>query len=389
MRRIRTYLKNILESVLPNLNNKRNSHTDMPRTVALVNWENLGDFVLFSAVIREVRSNYPISRLIVVAQKENKELVKYCPYVDEWIWIKGHTKPKPNHVHGRPTSYMKKLILTYLFLLLKGRREIDLVIGPDWLLVEDKFNFTSNLLFKKVAWKSPNLRLGDISKYNNHSHQVTRMLSILSMYGLSVKSDAVETWPIPTPRIQIEKKQFSESGKDLRVVISLGAGQLRRNWPIENVKNLVFLLNQRFPEIEIEIIGPKSLKNSQVIQLLVGVNNVQNFVGRLDLAGVSKLLQKAHLFIGNDSGIAHMAAAYKVPCLVISAHPLDGDPWHLHSPKRYHPWNTDFKVLQPEKLLYPCVNSCQSNEPHCILAISPIESWRACCLLLGHSNYLN
>ena len=113
----RNVLKNLLNTVTPNLWNNHKKTQDCPRIIALVNWDNLGDFVLFTAVIRETRTNYPDSKLIVVAQKENSEIVGECDLVDRWIWIKGHRKPKAGMGHGRETSYWTRLVKTYFLLL--------------------------------------------------------------------------------------------------------------------------------------------------------------------------------------------------------------------------------------------------------------------------------
>lgn len=76
----------------------------------LVNLENIGDFILFSAVIREVRTNFPNSQLIVVGQRENKGLVEFCQIVDEWIWVPGHKTPKFGESIGQEISYLKRFL---------------------------------------------------------------------------------------------------------------------------------------------------------------------------------------------------------------------------------------------------------------------------------------
>ena len=92
--------------LIPSLQSRKLETSQIPRTVALVNWGNLGDFILFSAIIRETKLNFPSSKLIVVAQKENAELAHDCPYVEKWIWIKGHKNPKPGEGHQRNCVYV-------------------------------------------------------------------------------------------------------------------------------------------------------------------------------------------------------------------------------------------------------------------------------------------
>jgi ADP-heptose:LPS heptosyltransferase len=373
--------QSILLRLTPSLSSKRKIVEDFPRIVTLINWENMGDFVLFTPIIREIRMNFPNSKLIVLAQRENKELVENCPYVDQWIWIKGHRKPKLGMAHGIQTTYLRKFLDTYFLLLIHGRKRIDLLFGPDWLLVESTSQFYNNLLFKKG---NPRLKYlvstADRNRANflDESHQVTRMLSVLKMFDLRVSSDELENWI--TPVISDLGTPLLKSGvaRPKRILISLGAGQKRRNWPVESYKQLILGLIVRYPDCLIDVLGPKSLLTSENVQAFPDSKNVRNLIGKMNLSQIVNLMNSSDLIVSNDSGLAHVAASMKLACVVVSAHPLNGDPWHLHSPKRYHPWKTRFRVIQPLTSLDGCLRSCSSQESHCIRSISPTQVQEAC-----------
>lgn len=373
--------QSILARLVPSLSSNRNTIEDFPRIVALINWENMGDFVLFTPVIREMRMNFPNSKLIVIAQRENKELTENCPYVDQWIWIKGHRKPKLGMAHGIQTTYWSKLFSTYFLLLVHGRKRIDLLLGPDWLLVESTSQFSGNLLFKKGNPRFGHLvATADRNRQNflDESHQVTRMLSVLKMFNLRVNSNEIENWI--TSEISDHSKPLLNSGlvRPKRILISLGAGQKRRNWPSESFQQLILGLIDRYPNCLIDVLGPKSLMTFENEQAFPDSKNVRNLIGKIDLSQVVNIMKSSDLIVSNDSGLAHIAASVKLACVVISAHPLDGDPWHLHSPKRYHPWKTRFRVIQPLTTLDGCLDSCRSTESHCIRSISPSQVQEAC-----------
>ena len=120
MKKLREPIQGLIFRLLPRIG--RVSTADRPETVVLIHLENLGDFILFSAVIRETRRNFPDSKLVVVGQKENRGVVKYCPLVDEWLWIQGHKKPKLGESTGRETHYYFKVASIYFKLLLKFNR---------------------------------------------------------------------------------------------------------------------------------------------------------------------------------------------------------------------------------------------------------------------------
>jgi heptosyltransferase-3 len=382
MNYLRKTLKILAVRLIPFIGAKQKSESAIPRIVALVNWENLGDFALFTSVIRETKRNFPTAKLIIVAQRENKELASHCPYVEKWIWIRGHKKPKQGMGHGVETSYSEKLIKTYFGLLVFGHRKIDLLLGPDWLLVDSVEQFTSNILFQKGNRRARELTAiarDNAFLFKNESHQVTRTLSILEMFGLSVNSDEIENWI--TSQDPVAQNDLVEN-KFPSFLISLGAGQLRRNWPLKSVVQLIELLEMSFPNLVVTVIGPKSMYSSEIDRVFQDSTHVRNLVGKTNLSSVVSLMQNSHLLISNDSGLVHIAASLKLRCVVVSAHPVNGDAWHLHSPKRYHPWKTEYRVVQPQVGIGGCVNSCKEDSPHCIATIEPSVVMEACRGLL-------
>lgn len=367
-------MRNLFFLLLPKIG--RASKDTWPERVALVHLENLGDFILFSSVIREVRSNFPNSQLVVVGQKENKGLIEYCEIVDEWIWVPGHKTPKFGESTGQEIGYFYKILNVYFKLLLKFRGKIDLLIGPDWLLTKDSNQFVKNILYKKGnvrrGYAHSNLKIYP-EKYIANTHQVPRMLSILKMLGLNVSNFEPQSWLLPESSHSTKMKESESLSSKSRIVISLGAGHSRRNWPAEAFPKVISDIHAILPEIEFQVIGPRSLVSPDLCNLFAGLARTKELIGKTDLHSAAELISNAELVIVNDSGFAHLAASLSVPTLVISAHPLDADPWHIHSPNRYHPWGNEYIELQPLHLISPCSGSCQAPEPHCIKTITPAE----------------
>lgn len=358
----------------------RKLHGDFPKNVVLVHLENLGDFILFSAVIRETRRNFPSSRLIVVGQKENSGVVKYCDLVDEWIWIKGHKKPRHGESTGKEKSYLSKLLTTYFLLLYKFNGNVDFLIGPDWLLTKSYKQFTSNILFKKanVNGGFANSKLiYNPTYYVDEAHQVTRNLSILKMLGLKVEDDSTENWVL-----QKRENSFRRT-ESVSIIISLGAGHLRRNYPASKIVQVIAGLSSKLEKSNFTLLGPKTLKLDELSRIFQGCPNTLNLIGKTNLEEAASLIRDADLVIVNDSGFAHLAASFEVPTLVVSAHPQNAEEWHLHSPNRYHPWKTSFIEIQPPFLLDPCVGSCLADSPHCIATVEVQEIVESAAMLLS------
>ena len=63
------------------------------------------------------------------------------------------------------------------------------------------------------------------------------------------------------------------------------------------------------------------------------------------LREVCAVLECCDIFIGNDSGCAHLAAAVGCSTIVVSRHPSDGDPNHYNSPVRFAPYANNARVF--------------------------------------------
>ena len=90
----------------------------------------------------------------------------------------------------------------------------------------------------------------------------------------------------------------------------------------------------------------------------------------LSLRLVCAVLERCQIFIGNDTGTAHLAAAMDCPTVVVSRHPMTGDPHHPNSPTRFAPRSRRMSVVQPEYGAGECISHCRLPEPHCILQVA-------------------
>ena len=85
------------------------------------------------------------------------------------------------------------------------------------------------------------------------------------------------------------------------------------------------------------------------------------------------VLEQCDLFIGNDSGPAHLAAAMNCPTVVVSRHPRNGALDHSNSPARFAPRGGRVMVLQPASGMDDCTECCREAEAHCILQVTVDE----------------
>jgi heptosyltransferase-2 len=140
-------------------------------------------------------------------------------------------------------------------------------------------------------------------------------------------------------------------------------------WPIANFIGLGEWLRSNYHARLVVLGGVGEERLGEELQRQLG-HMVINAVGWTTLRQTGALLKRCHLYVGNDAGPMHLAAAAGIPVIEISCHPLDGSPSHPNSPKRFGPWRVPHVVLRPETARDACSEACTAHQAHCILEVS-------------------
>lgn len=138
----------------------------------------------------------------------------------------------------------------------------------------------------------------------------------------------------------------AESGPS--IIIHPGSGGAAKNWPIEDFRAIDRALARRDRQVA-WCVGPAEER----LRLPVGVR----LVCRESLVELSRVLAAARLYVGNDSGITHLAAAAGCPVVAIFG-PTDPAVW---APRGEHvrvvhtaPWPAPEAVLDAAGALLEC-----------------------------------
>lgn len=160
-----------------------------------------------------------------------------------------------------------------------------------------------------------------------------------------------------------------------KILIHPGAGSKKKFWPvpsfIEVASSLVSSGNQ--PEF---ILGPAE----HFLADILSQNNTHRLKIHMinDLIQLSSLLESADGFIGNDSGISHLAAFIGLPTVAVFG-PSD--------PKRWKPTGRAVAVVRPDLDCRPCfeTNMTDCKEMICFNTTSPATVITAFNKLIKHS----
>jgi ADP-heptose:LPS heptosyltransferase len=92
---------------------------------------------------------------------------------------------------------------------------------------------------------------------------------------------------------------------------------------------------------------------------------------RLSILDMAELLRRCALYVGNDTGPMHVAAAVGTRCLAVFPARLPGNSWH--------PYGDDHVVIRRRP---PCRNcfltDCIRYETRCLTETTTDDVWRAC-----------
>lgn len=173
-----------------------------------------------------------------------------------------------------------------------------------------------------------------------------------------------DDWAAVAEALEVElPKALSQriATRSPRVLIHSGAAQRVRVWPLDRYSELVhWLRNRGFPVIVACDLEQRSWWLEHFEPAVVSPQGI---------ADLLRIVDQADLFVGNDSGPGHVAAACGVPTFTIFGNNLP----ELFSPRHLGSHSIPGKPC-PFK---PCFDRCRFTVPHCIEELSIEEVIRA------------
>jgi ADP-heptose:LPS heptosyltransferase len=174
---------------------------------------------------------------------------------------------------------------------------------------------------------------------------------LLSLKSLDIPSTSASPMIYLREEEQREARKFLHNqGWDPARIVALhpGAGSRKKAWPAARFAAVArALASQSFKILIIE--GAADAAAAQ--EVVSGLGNIPHLLIRdLSITRLAALLSLASLFIGNDSGISHMAAALKVPSIAIFG-PTDPYVWAPRGDRTF--W------LQGQAACAPCTRDQQ------------------------------
>lgn len=262
--------------------------------ILILRFSSIGDIVLTTPVIRCLRNKFPEAEIHYATKLAYYSILEHNPYINRIHLLQNSDLDLINELKKEKFDYVIDLHhnqRTFLIKLMLGVRSFsfDKLNLEKWLLV----NFKINRLPEK--------------------HIVDRYLETCK--SLDVVNDGKGLDYFLSNDDEVDIVKLPETFHRGYIAWVIGAKQNTKKFPVDKiirtlayVKHPVILLGGKEDEKE----------GSEILQKCVGLDiPVYNAAGKFSLNQSASLISQAQVVIANDTGLMHIAAAYKKPTISI------------------------------------------------------------------------
>ena len=355
-------------------------------SIALIRLDEMGDFVIFSSILRPLREAFPQARIVLFMTAWVAPLAELCPYVDEIV-------PVPSQ-GSKLRSFLRGPFHALRFAAARLTGHFDLVVNARG----DRDTRNAGLLaafslapyvvgFPASAEPVKTIMNRGHDRFYTHLlpvraavHEIERTREILRFLNVPDPYPAPELWLSDSDRAEA----LDLSRCHPLICLGIHSGLDRRRWPLERYQELVRLLAP-IADFKFLVVGsPHDYPAGELLRPALGPA-LLNLAGKTSLRASAAAIDHCSLYIGSDSGPMHLAAALGKPVIEISCHPATGDPAHFQSPRRFAPLTNPAIVLAPQFALPPCRESCEQDQSHCIRQVTVGQVFTAVTRVLNQS----
>ena len=299
--------------------------------ILVVKLDHIGDFVTALPAMRRLKQMFPHAHVSVLAGPASRAFATMEPAIDEFIeFAFFHARSQLGERTLTPDDFAE------LEATLKPRR-FDLAVDlRKHLSTRDilrhtgarflaGFDYMGQFPFLDIALEWD----GDKTLQRKRGHVVDDLLALVAAIGAATESDRALMRPAPEPIPVEDLPDHIQALFDKPVVaIHPGAGNITKQWPEEHFSALIDLLIERNAVNVLLVGGPDEVEIADA--LMAGVlhpESVGSMAGQTSLVVLPKLLAACVLYIGNDSGPKHIAAAMGLATIGIHSGVVDAAEW--------------------------------------------------------------
>ncbi|XME04331.1 glycosyltransferase family 9 protein [Lachnospiraceae bacterium C1.1] len=350
-------------------------------SILVIKLDGIGDVVLCTPFLKLLRKHFPDSEISMIVSPSVYKLMNDCPYIDcLYVFDSSDYVKYPLHEKAdRIKRYVESLGRLYELAIIP-RMDVD-YYGAS--LIAYFSGASERVTYSECATKQKEMEnqgydrlFSKVIVPDGVRHESLRNISILEALGVRLTEDEKKThcevWENDSSNKAICAMVpfVNRSGK--HVVFGMSAADKKREWPWNNFLRLAYMILSEYPNVDVILCG--KLSNNDEIEQCINDNGTNtrifNMINRTSIPDIVSIMKKTDVYIGNDTGMMHIAAACDNRIIELSCHPKVGDANSENSPKRFGAWMTENIILSPIEGLDGCNEKCIEKHAHCIKQIT-------------------
>ncbi|MBI5460824.1 MAG: glycosyltransferase family 9 protein [Gammaproteobacteria bacterium] len=274
----------------------------MAHSILLITLSNIGDAVMTTPVLEVLHRRYPEALIDLVADRRSSEVFTHCPY-------RGRIVFKEKRAGWRGTLQLVRAL---------RRTRYDLIVDLR----------TDGLAYLLRARR----RLTKRHRQAHGPHAVEQHMGVIAALG-DTEIPPTHIWL--TQQLEHAAAQHLQTLPGTRwLALGPGANWEPKIWPAASFRDLIAQLADTFDGI-ILLGGPGDAERCARVAQDCPLPCV-NLAGQTGLLDAAAVLARATVFVGNDSGLGHLASAVGTPTLTL---------FGPGQPERYRPWGEHARWL--------------------------------------------
>ena len=294
--------------------------TSAVQSILIVHQGALGDFILALPPLETLRKAYPEAKLVMMGYPRILELVERRFYAEEIFSI---------DQKGMASFFVREGTLDFNLSEFFKTFDLIIVFGKD-----GEGTVMANL--RRVC-QGQILHINSFPPWDEQVHLTDHLLKQFAQHGFPAS--------VLNPRLYLKESDRKWAGDFWKrkgvtpeertevIVLHPGSGSKKKVWPLDRFLNLAHTLQNHFRSKILIVLGPA--EGPEVQKGFEGAGTNEFILAKgLTLLQLASVMEGSRFFIGNDSGISHMAAALGLPTIVIFG-PTDHRVWSPRGEKTF------------------------------------------------------
>jgi ADP-heptose:LPS heptosyltransferase len=369
--RVRLWLSRVFEILLLpfiTFGNWRNRAIQSePKSILVVEYWNLGDFVMLTPFFKNLRLHYPQAHIALMGSPRTIPMVEGQGLVDEIIPV---TVPWAQYMSRWKKYFSRHWMNLFRCLLQVRAKRFDLGFTARADIRESFFLWIGGVN-RRVGYgfaHGGSLLTDVVEPDLSRPHYSDRWLHLLEHLGKPVLDRR------PELRVGAEQRAFArrfltEKGlddRDVFVGFHAGARNEVRQWGNEKFLEVARRLTESFRVKILWFQDPGARENPTGKGLIPVTLPLKEFLA---------VLSECKLVVCNDTGPMHMASGLGVPIVAV---------FGPTQPEWFAPFGEDHKiVIRREVWCRPCFDYCIFDQPYCLRLITVDSVYNAAAAALG------